>query len=280
MWKERDYGVMEVPVDNILPNHFQPRTQFSTEELEELATSIKNIGVIQPIIVRRLAKDKFELIAGERRWRAAKMAGLQTIPAIVRDVSEDRMAVLVLVENLQRKDLNCIEEARGYQTLINELGLTQEELSKHVGKSQSAISNKLRLLTLPAFVQDSLMKEEITERHARELLKVKDEKKMFLALKTIKDNRLSVAQTEKLVSKIFSSEFESAETPIPLDSTEGEGNITPLPVRRVDRNAVDKRFKRFVDGLNKIGARFEYKVEEGEDEITFLVKVRKEEVVK
>ncbi len=280
MWKERDYGVMEVPVDNILPNHFQPRTQFSTEELEELATSIKNIGVIQPIIVRRLAKDKFELIAGERRWRAAKMAGLQTIPAIVRDVSEDKMAVLVLVENLQRKDLNCIEEARGYQTLINELGLTQEELSKHVGKSQSAISNKLRLLTLPAFVQDSLMKEEITERHARELLKVKDEKKMFLALKTIKDNRLSVAQTEKLVNKILSSEFDAAESPIPLGSAEEEDNVTPLPVKRLDRNAVDKRFKRFVDGLNKIGARFEYKVEEAEDEITFLVKIKKEEVVR
>ena len=165
--------VVYLRLDDILPNRFQPRENFDEADLEELANSIKEHGVIQPIIVRQVG-DKYELIAGERRTKASALAGLTTIPAIIRNMDDKESAKISLLENLQRKNLSAIEEARTYKRIKELDNMTQEELAKTLGKSQPAIANKLRLLSLPEEVQDALIKNQISERHARSLLNIKD----------------------------------------------------------------------------------------------------------
>ncbi|MFO7247297.1 MAG: nucleoid occlusion protein [Bacillota bacterium] len=194
--------VRQLPVDQIEPNPFQPRTVFDDEKIEELCQTIRTHGVIQPIVVRE--KDgRYELIAGERRWRAVKKLGLATIPAIVRQMTDAQAASAALIENLQREGLTAIEEAAAYQQLIELHGLTQESLAQRLGKGQSTIANKLRLLSLPEPVQRALLERKITERHARALLPLKDEALQLKVLKEILDKELNVKQTEQRVAALL-----------------------------------------------------------------------------
>jgi ParB family chromosome partitioning protein len=193
-----DTEILDVSVGAVSPNPFQPRKTFNDESLQDLAASIREHGIIQPLIVRR-TPGGIELIAGERRLRAAKLAGLTSVPVIVREINDKEMAELAMIENLQREDLHYLEAAEGFQQLLNNFGLTQEELAKRVGKNQSTIANKLRLLRLGTEVQQALVADNLTERHARALLKLEDPAKQQEALSAIAQNGLNVRETENLV---------------------------------------------------------------------------------
>ncbi|MEW6229443.1 MAG: ParB/RepB/Spo0J family partition protein [Bacillota bacterium] len=192
--------VREIPISLIKPNPYQPRESFDDESLKELCESIKEHGVIQPIVVRQVGEE-FESVVGERRLRACRMAGLQTVPAIVRDLSPGESAEVSLIENLQRKDLNALEEAIGYDRLIKEFGLTQQEMAKRVGKSQSTIANKLRLLRLPDAVLEGLGREMLSERHARALLRIPSEREQLALFQRIYTQGLTVGQTEAIIDE-------------------------------------------------------------------------------
>ncbi len=194
-------AVTHLPVHAIQPNPFQPRQQFYDEELEALADSIKAHGVLQPIVVR--PKDGgYELVAGERRWRAAQLAGLAEIPAVIRQCSDEEVLALALIENLQRKDLNPLEEAQAYHLLMERFGFTQEQIAQQVGKSRAAVANTLRLLNLPEPIKQALWEETITEGHARALLGAPDEGLMMEAFQQVVKLSLSVRQTEALVRRL------------------------------------------------------------------------------
>lgn len=195
--------VVQLYLDDIIPNRFQPREIFDERALKELAVSIREHGVIQPIIVRSVANGKYEIIAGERRYKASALAGLTKIPAIIRNLDDKESSKVALLENLQRKNLNPIEEARTYQKILEIDRMTQEELAKTMGKSQSAVANKLRLLSLPDAIQNALLKEQISERHARALINVPDTKKQKDLLKKIIDNKMSVRAVEEEIKKLY-----------------------------------------------------------------------------
>jgi len=193
-------GIVELKITDIEPNKEQPRKNFNQEKLQALAESIREHGVVQPIIVKK--QDKvYTIIAGERRWRAAKMAGLKTIPSIIKDLSSKETMEIALIENLQREDLNPIEEAEAFQKLMEEHGMTQEELSKLVGKSRAAIANSVRLLTLPEKIKDMLINEQLTPGHARALITIEDTEKQLKIAEEIIEKNLSVRETEKLVNE-------------------------------------------------------------------------------
>ncbi|UZQ87008.1 nucleoid occlusion protein [Thermoclostridium stercorarium] len=192
-----------IPIDKIRPNPYQPRRNFDQASLEELCNSIKEYGVIQPINVRKTPSNYYELVSGERRLRASIMAGLKEIPAIIIDVNEDDLAIMALIENLQREDLGYWEEAEGYRNLIKEHGLTQEELAQKLGKSQSTIANKIRLLRLSPMVRKILTDHKLTERHARALLKLPDEQLQLKVLQKVIEKDLNVKKTEELVQKVL-----------------------------------------------------------------------------
>jgi len=195
--------VTNLPINSIRPNPFQPRQQFKTEELEALAESIKLHGLLQPILVR--PKDgEYELVAGERRWRAAQLAGLTEIPAIIRHCSDDELLALALIENLQREDLNPLDEAQAYKTLMERFGLTQEAIAEKVGKSRAAVANTLRLLNLPEPIKQALRDGTITEGHARALLGAPDEGVMMEVFQQVIKHSLSVRQTELLIQRLTS----------------------------------------------------------------------------
>lgn len=210
--KETEEKILQVPIEDIIPNRFQPRLSFDDDSLNDLARSIKQHGIIQPLVLRR-KNDKYEIIAGERRYKAAKIAGLVSVPAIISNLSDAASAEVAVVENVQRKDLTAIEEARSYQTLLEKGYMTQEELAKKMGLSQSAISNKLRLLTLDESVQQAVIKGQISERHARSLLKIKDHETQKVLLNKIITERLTVKGLEDEIKKITSdSKEEEPET--------------------------------------------------------------------
>lgn len=226
------HGVRQIGLDQIEPNPQQPRSVFDPEALEELAASIRTHGIIQPLIVTTHPEvpGRYWLIAGERRWRAARLALLEHVPAIVRDASPLQLVEWALVENLQRADLNPLEEATAYQTLIEEFALTQAEIGQRVGKSRSAIANTIRLLQLPRPVQDALGAGEISAGHARALLALPDDDTMLQTLEKVLNGDLTVRQTEELVKHILlqavqaqSAEHEETDaaldeaTPDPLD---------------------------------------------------------------
>jgi ParB family transcriptional regulator, chromosome partitioning protein len=187
----------------IAPNPRQPRTQFDEQTLRELADSIREHGLIQPLIVKRTSEDQFTLIAGERRWRAALLAGLETVPVVVKDVAPQQMLELALVENVQRADLNALEEAQAYKHLSEEFGLTQDQIAQRVGKSRVAVANTLRLLKLPEAIKARLADGLITEGHARALLTITDGAVQHRLLSQIVKNGLSVRQTEELVRRLL-----------------------------------------------------------------------------
>lgn len=203
--EEQDYHpneVVQLEVNKIVPNRFQPRTIFDEEKIKELAQTIRTHGMIQPIIVRKTDDGNYELIAGERRWRAVTLLEWEHIPAIIRDLTDTETASIALIENLQREELTAIEEAKAYHQLLEMHSLTQEALAQRLGKNQSTIANKLRLLKLPEPVQDALMKKEITERHARALIKLKDEQKQLEILRLIIEKDLNVKQTEEKIASM------------------------------------------------------------------------------
>lgn len=188
--------ILQVPIEDIIPNRFQPRLNFDDSSLQELTASIKEHGIIQPLVLRRVG-DKYEIIAGERRYKAATQAGLVKVPAIINQLDDKNSAEVAIVENIQRKDLSSIEEARSYKALLDKGYLTQEELAKRMGVSQSAISNKLRLLSLAPEVQQALMENKISERHARSLLQITDNEEQVKWLNKIINERLTVRDLEK-----------------------------------------------------------------------------------
>lgn len=208
MNNENKDEVVYLYLDDIIPNRFQPREVFDEKALKELAVSIREHGVIQPIIVRSV-NGKYEIIAGERRYKATALAGLTKIPAIIRDLDDKESSKVALLENLQRKNLSPIEEARTYQKILELDQMTQEELAKTMGKSQSSVANKLRLLSLPDEIQDALLKEQISERHARSLLNIPDAKKQKEMLKKIINNKMSVRNLEEEIKSTYSPEKET-----------------------------------------------------------------------
>ena len=193
--------IMEISLDDIIPNRFQPRLTFDEDALNELAKSIRQHGIIQPLVLRKIG-NKYEIIAGERRYKAAYIAGLSKVPAVIIDLNDNESAEVAIVENIQRKNLSPIEEAKSYKKLLDRGYLTQEELASRMGKTQGSISNKLRLLNLTEEVQDALLNNQISERHARSLLKVENEDEQIELLNRIINERLNVRDTENLINNI------------------------------------------------------------------------------
>ncbi|MDH7486089.1 MAG: ParB/RepB/Spo0J family partition protein [Anaerolineae bacterium] len=202
---EKAGGVLEVPIGAISPNPLQPRQIMDTEGLRELADSIREHGLIQPLIVTRITGPgggtEYQLVTGERRWRAAQMAGQKTVPVIIKEATSREMLEWALVENLQRTDLNPLEEANAYRTLMIEFGLTQEQVAEEVGKSRTAVANALRLLRLPREIKAALLAGEISEGHARALLGLPTPEAQLAALATVQRRTLSVRQTEEMVRR-------------------------------------------------------------------------------
>jgi ParB family chromosome partitioning protein len=207
-------GAQDVPLEAITPNPHQPRGSIATENLQELAGSIREHGIIQPLVVTRKAEGGYQLIAGERRWRAARLAGLQQVPVIVKDVAPQQMLELALVENVQRADLNPLEEALAYKQLIEEFGLSQGDVAQRVGKSRPAIANTLRLLLASPAVQAAVMEETITEGHARALLGLPRQEDQDAMLRVVIQQGLNVRQVEALVQQ-FAHPQKTKPAPVP-----------------------------------------------------------------
>ena len=198
--------MVEIDLDLIEPNNFQPRTSFDEERLEQLAQSIRANGIIQPLLVRRLSTDRYQLVAGERRWRAAQRAGLHRVPCVVKEIPEDKMLELALIENIQRQELNAIEEAHAYKRLIEALGLTQEMVAQRVGRDRTFITNYLRLLRLPEDIQRMVEAEQLSMGHARALLGVDEPEIQRKLAKEVSEKGLSVRQTERAIKRIVEGE--------------------------------------------------------------------------
>ncbi|MCH6268639.1 nucleoid occlusion protein [Neobacillus citreus] len=205
---EKNEEIKKIPIDQIVPNRFQPRTVFDEEKIEELSRTIHTHGIIQPIVVREFASGQYEIIAGERRWRAMKKLGWDEAPAIVKNLNDSQTASVALIENLQREELSPIEEAIAYSKLLELHNLTQEALAQRLGKGQSTVANKLRLLKLSQPIQDALLNKTITERHARALIPLKDPEKQVALLTEIIERNLNVKQTEDRVFKLLEEKNE------------------------------------------------------------------------
>ncbi|MEG2983938.1 MAG: nucleoid occlusion protein [Peptostreptococcaceae bacterium] len=255
--------VMEIPIENIVPNPYQPRKVFSQAALEELSNSIKTYGILQPITVR-MKDGRYELIAGERRLRAAKLANLETVPVIINNMSDESSAVLALLENLQREDLNFIEEAMGYENLIKEHSFTQQQLAEKLGKNQSTIANKLRILRLSSEIKIKLVENNLTERHARALLKLPDEELMKDVLDKVIKNELTVKKTEKLIKEIL-EELEASQEP------EKKQNIKGVMGIRIYLNTMKQAF----DAILGTGIEAKYNEIDKGDYMEVVVKIPK-----
>ncbi|MBE4907911.1 nucleoid occlusion protein [Bacillus luteolus] len=253
--------VKQIPVQNIVPNRFQPRTVFNEEKISELALTIRTHGVIQPIVVREYSDDKFEIIAGERRWRAVQSLNWETIPAIVKEFNDKETASVALIENLQREELSAIEEAVAYSKLLELHNLTQEALAQRLGKGQSTVANKLRLLKLPDDVQNALMEKSLTERHARALIPLKDPEKQVQLMKEIIEKQLNVKQTEDRVVRM-------------LEQTKKK----PQPKRKAfsrDTRIAMNTIRQSLTMVNESGVSIDSEEEEFEDYYQFTIKIPK-----
>lgn len=233
---EAESELLHLPISKVEPRLEQPREYFDEDALQELADSIAQYGLIQPITVRKLNTGYYQIIAGERRWRASRLAGLTEVPVRVIEADDRRTAELALVENLQREDLNPIEEAKGYRTLIEEYGLTQEEAAKSVGRSRPAITNAMRLLSLSAPVLEMVEKGELSAGHARALVPISDEKLQWEAANEVKNKNLSVRKTEQLAAQLTREPKaeKPAGDPLAVDySAEVSNQLTAALGRRV-----------------------------------------------
>lgn len=233
---ETESELMSLPISKVEPRLEQPREYFDEAALQDLADSIAQYGLIQPITVRKLDTGYYQIIAGERRWRASRLAGLTEVPVRVIEADDRRTAELALVENLQREDLNPIEEAKGYRTLIEEYGLTQEEAAKSVGRSRPAITNAMRLLSLSAPVLEMVEKGTLSAGHARALVPISDEKLQLEAANEVRDKNLSVRRTEQLAARITKAPKAEKPAADPLDvdySAEVSNQLTAVLGRKV-----------------------------------------------
>jgi len=226
--EEGETGLQQVRHDQIVPNPHQPRAPFRDQDLVELAASIQEHGIIQPLVVTRRPEGGYQLIAGERRWRAARLAGLEEVPVIIKEAAPQQMLELALVENVQRADLNPLEEALAYQHLVEDFGLSQTEVARRVGKSRVAVTNTLRLLQASPKVQAALTERRITEGHARALLGLESPAQQDAALRRVLEQELNVRQTEALVQKLR----EETATP-----------ARPKPVTPPEIRALEERFQ-------------------------------------
>lgn len=204
--EEQGAGILKiVRISSVEPNRSQPRKTFEKEKIDELAQSIRENGVLQPLIVRENGRNRYQIISGERRWRASKLAGLEEVPVIVRDLDEQKVLEVALIENLQREDLNAVEEARGYKNLMENFGLTQEQIAERVSKSRPAVANAMRILALPDEILDMVESGELTSGHARALLaladRVKNREELIRTAKTVAEKKLSVRAVEDMVKK-------------------------------------------------------------------------------
>lgn len=259
-------NIVYINIDNVRPNPYQPRKKLNKTSLEELCESIKQYGVIQPINIRKINSSTYELIAGERRLRAAQMAGLNEIPAIVVTVNDNDSAAIALIENLQREDLNYLEEAEGYSNLISEHGFTQEELALKIGKSQSTIANKIRLLKLPPLIKKILMDNNLTERHARAMLKLHDEQLQLKVIKFVCEKGLNVKKTEELIARTI-ERFTKGE----FQKT-GQKNVTKvIKDIRIFVNTI----KQAVDLMKKSGVDVRAAQRDRGEYVEFIVRVLK-----
>ncbi|WP_314079819.1 ParB/RepB/Spo0J family partition protein [Hoylesella pleuritidis] len=229
--------INEIQIDQIQANPNQPRREFDEESLQELAHSIREIGIVQPITLRQIANNKFQIVAGERRWRASQIAGLKAIPAYIRTIDDETVMEMALVENIQREDLNAIEIALAYEHLMENSGMTQEKVAERVGKSRTAVANYLRLLKLPAQVQMALQKKEIDMGHARALLSLESPSMQIKLFKEIQKNGYSVRKVEDLVRNFKSSETDGDELQ----------KITLRPQLPKEFNVLKKRLSAFLN---------------------------------
>lgn len=261
--EEANETVRQIPLTMIEANPFQPRTEFDQTATEELAQSLAEHGLIQPIVVRT-CPGGYQLIAGERRVRAARQLGWETIPAVVRELDDAASAQVALIENLQREDLNYWEEAEAYQLLLQEFGMTQEGLADRIGRSQSAIANKLRLLRLGPRVRNCISREIMTERHCRALLKLKSEEDQLQAVKIIHEKELSVRETEELVKTILEKE---------------SGQAPRQRIVKVWRDArlLQNSVRQFVEEMRSGGAEVELKEVEGPDMLELTIRMRRKD---
>lgn len=204
-------SIDEIEISKIEANPWQPRTTFDEEALQDLAHSIKEVGIIQPLTLRKVSDHKYQIIAGERRFRASKLAGLEKVPAFIRESDDDRMLELALIENIQREDLDAIEISLSYQRLLDECQITQEELSERVGKKRSTVANYLRLLKLPAVIQKAIRDREISMGHARAIINIEDSETQIMLYKQIVKYDFSVRKIEEIVRKINSEESQEKE---------------------------------------------------------------------
>lgn len=255
-----------IPVDYIRPNPYQPRRVFSEESLNELAHSIKQYGLLQPITVRKLSHNYYELIAGERRWRAVCKAGFTHIKAVVQPAIDEDSAVIALIENLQREDLHFFEEAEGYQSLMKEHGLTQEELARRLGMNQSTVANKMRILKLPATIKDLITTYKLSERHARALLRLHNEDAQMKVLREIKQRNLSVKLTEDLVEKMLSKIY--GEEPPEISR---QNVVCIMRDYRIYLNTIKKALSR----IKKSGVRVSYSAQESKDKVSINIELAK-----
>lgn len=256
--------VMEIPIEKIVPNPYQPRRVFSQAALEELSNSIKSYGILQPITVRDI-NGNYELVAGERRFRAAKLANLEFVPAIINNMTDESSAVLALLENLQREDLNFIEEAMGYENLIKEHSFTQQQLAGKLGKNQSTIANKLRILRLPTDIKIKLVEHGLTERHARALLKLPEESLMRDVLDKVIKSDLNVKKTEKLIADILE------ELKNPKDSDDKKQNVKGIMGMRIYLNTIKQAY----EAITNTGLEAKYKEVDKGDHIEVVVRIPK-----
>ena len=257
--------VVNLPMYSIRPNPYQPRKHFDAISLKELSASIEEFGVIQPISVRRV-EDGYEIIAGERRFRAAENIGLTEIPAIIMNADENKSALLALLENLQREDLCFFEIAEGYQKLIREQGMTQDDLARKLGKSQSTVANKLRLLRLSPRVKKMIRDFSLTERHARALLNIPDEERQMKAVHAICRGHLNVQQSEMLIREIMSA--------VPEEQQNQTVKIPTLKDVRIFTNTVRKA----LDLMKESGVDADMQKKEFEWGVEYVIKVRTESV--
>ena len=236
---EREREIIEVSLDDNIPNRFQPRLSFDEQGLNELAESIRQHGIIQPLVLRKIG-DKYEIIAGERRYKASYIAGLTKVPAVIIDLNDNESAEVAIVENIQRKDLSPIEEAKSYKKLLDRGYLTQDQLASRMGKNQSTVSNKLRLLNLDEKVQDALLNNKISERHARSLLKLDNKEEQKKVLDEIIEKRLNVRDTEDLINRKLNEEEEIIRIPSfsqkEIPSFEFPNYISEIPDTKTEEN--------------------------------------------
>ncbi|MCL3781784.1 ParB/RepB/Spo0J family partition protein [Prolixibacteraceae bacterium JC049] len=240
--KKTGSSVNEISIEQIQANPFQPRTNFDEEALNDLANSIREIGIIQPITLRKIADDEYQLIAGERRLRASKLAGLKAIPAYVRDTDDNDMLALALVENIQREDLDAIEVALSYQRLMDECQLTQEALTQRVGKKRSTIANYLRLLRLPAIIQKGIRDKEISMGHARALVNIDDAETQIMLFRQIVKYDFSVRKVEEIVRDLNSEKPKAAasQPKYPQEYTDLKSHLDQFFKTKVDFKINDK----------------------------------------